>query len=183
MIRFLLPPRPASAIEEGSNVERSAQGSVGAVCRAPVHAALLWQASPETPGRLAGCPPSGSFKPRKNQACSPLRAACQPPCTLARWQAHPRSFGARHRPIRHEAWAGFPAKQASRGRTPSNKRESLEQNLLVMMRDISSDDLGKAFMAGLNENADKADRNALMMIAIAMASGTSPNMTMISRPS
>src|SRR5437016_14430837 len=52
-----------------------------------MRAALLWQASPETPGRLAGCPPSGSFKPRKNQASSPLRAACQPPKKLAGWLA------------------------------------------------------------------------------------------------
>ena len=66
---------------------RSAKGSVGAVCRAPMHAALLWQAFPETPGRLAGCPPSGSFKPRKNQASSPMRAACQPPKKLAGWLA------------------------------------------------------------------------------------------------
>ena len=42
------------------------------------------------------------------------------------------------------------------------KLEGPRRVTLVMMRDISSDDFGKAFMDGLNDNVDKAEKSRLV---------------------
>ncbi|MCQ5167850.1 chalcone isomerase family protein, partial [Roseburia hominis] len=45
---------------------------------------------------------------------------------------------------------------------------------IVMLRDISSDDLGKSFMEGLNRSSDQADRTRLL--SQTMQLGTISNM-------
>src|SRR5207244_12510267 len=71
----------------GWKVVRSAKGSVGAVCRAPMHNALSWQQRLRPPAGWQAAPPLAPSNPGKIRLSAPRGQRANPPKKLAGWLA------------------------------------------------------------------------------------------------